>query len=192
MPSQALVPSLLAQRPNRQSRAASGTDVLIVLTGVALLALLAQVSIPLPFTPVPITGQTLGVLLVSLTLGAKRAVSVLAIYLAVGALGLPVFAMGKAGLVVGPTIGYLVGMFFSSLAVGTLADRGWTRSVPRAYAACFVASVITFGCGLAVLSQFIPRDQLLIAGLVPFLPGDLIKMSIAISLVRPMHRFLKA
>lgn len=191
MQSQALVPSLLAQRAPGENRFVSATDALIVLTGVAFLSLLAQVSLPLPFTPVPITGQTLGVLLVSLTLGAKRAASVVMLYLMVGALGFPVFAAGKSGLVFGPTVGYLVGMFFSSIAVGTLADRGWTRSVPRAYAACFVASIITFGCGLTVLSNFLPKDQLLIAGLVPFLPGDLIKMSIAIALVRPAHRFFK-
>lgn len=176
MKSQAALPIYLEKFPPILVR-----EAMALFTGVALLSLLAQVSIPLPWTPVPITGQTLGVALVALSWGRKRALAVMMSYIAVGAVGLPVFALGKSGLAVGPTMGYLVGMIFASYLVGYLADKGFTKTFGRALLAAYTGSIFIFGFGVLGLSFFIPNEQLLIAGVLPFLPGDLIKNLIAAS-----------
>ncbi len=172
--SQALIPTLIQTKSNRLA-----LNILSVIGGSLLLALLAQVSIPLPFTPVPITGQTFGVALLALCWGSRRAGASFTLYLAEGSVGLPFFAMGKSGLPFGPTGGYLIGMLVASLVVGFLADRGYARSTITAFFCCVVGSLITFACGLTVLSFFLPASAVLGAGLIPFLPGDLIKNTLA-------------
>lgn len=152
---------------------------LLVAGGALLLSLLAQISIPLPFTPVPITGQTFGVAFLSLLLGRNRAISVLLLYISAGAAGAPVFSAGKAGLLWGPTLGYLLAMAPASAWVGFLADRGWAKSFFSAWLAAASGSVIIFSGGLAGLSFFLPSGGLLAAGLWPFLPGDLLKNCLA-------------
>jgi biotin transport system substrate-specific component len=141
----AFVPRVLGSRAGNL-----GWEIVAGACGVVLLSVLAQVSIPLPWTPVPITGQTFGVTLIALLFG-KRAVPVVVSYLALGAAGLPVFAAGKFGLAWGPTVGYLIGMVFSAGIAGFLADRGFTRSWPRAMVAGFAGSAAVFTCGLLVL-----------------------------------------
>jgi biotin transport system substrate-specific component len=178
----ALVPALLGTRAG-----APPWEAAVAVTGVLLLSLLAQIAIPLPWTPVPITGQTFGVTLIALSFG-RRAVPVVLAYLAVGAAGLPVFAGAKAGLVWGPTVGYLVGMVFSSAAIGILVDRGLVRSFPAALGAGFLGSVAVFGCGLAVLGHFVPEGGLLAAGLWPFLPGDLVKTTLAAAIATRLNK----
>lgn len=176
-PSQALVPQVLLHDSHGLI-----AEVLSVALGIGLLSALAQVAVHLPWTPVPISGQSLGVALVALSWGRQRAFAVLTGYLALGATGLPVFAAGQSGLTVGPTIGYLVGMAVASLVVGTLADRGFTKSFAKTLAAAFTGSGIIFAFGLFGLSFFVPREALLASGLLPFLPGDLIKNVIAATL----------
>jgi biotin transport system substrate-specific component len=154
---------------------------LVVPTAVLALALLAQVSIPLPWTPVPLTGQTFAVYLIALSLGRRRGCAAVAAYLGLGWAGLPVFALGSSRFSPGPTLGYLVGMLAAAWLVGSLADRGWSRSLPRAWAACALGSFCVFAAGLAWLSRFVPANQLLGAGLLPFLPGDAIKTALAAS-----------
>lgn len=152
----------------------------LVLAGSALIALAAQVRIPLPFSPVPITGQTFAVLLVAAALGRLGVGSVVA-YLAEGAIGLPVFAGGGAGVttIVGPTGGYLIGFALAAALVGSAAERGWDRHLVTALAAMFIGEVAIYVCGLAWLARFVPSEQLLGAGLIPFIPGDLLKMVLA-------------
>lgn len=169
-----LIPSFIIQRGNTVR-----DNIVCVLGGVALLSLLAQITFFLPWTPVPITGQTFGVSLMALLWGRKRGVLVMLSYLTVGALGLPVFAMGKSGLLMGPTMGYLVGMVFAAYIVGALADKGWTKKWWSSYLAAMTGSVVTFSFGLMGLSFFLPTEALLMAGLLPFLPGDLIKTSLS-------------
>src|SRR5690242_2967503 len=111
-PSQAIVPVLIDRTKTRWL-----SEALAVFGGVALLSALAQVVIHLPWTPVPITGQTFGIALLALSWGRKRAVAAMVSYLAIGALGVPVFALGQTGLSFGPTMGYLVGMLFATFAV---------------------------------------------------------------------------
>jgi biotin transport system substrate-specific component len=106
------------------------TDAALIITGSLLVAVMAQISIPLPPSPVPITGQTFAVLIVGAVLGSKRGAASLALYLAQGALGLPVFAEFKSGLVTlfGPTGGYLFGFVVAAYVVGLLAERGLDRN----------------------------------------------------------------
>jgi biotin transport system substrate-specific component len=150
-----------------------------LLAGVMLVSVLAQVTVRLPWTPVPITGQTFGVALMALLWGRGRAAGVMLSYLFLGGIGAPVFAGGAAYLSLGASSGYLLGMLVSSLVVGELADRGFTSSWGRAFLAASFGSVFVFGFGLLVLSFFVPREGLLVAGLLPFIPGDILKNSLA-------------
>lgn len=167
----AALPTLIEKTENKAS-----ANLLSVTAGVALIALLAQIAIPLPWTPVPITGQTLGVTLVALSWGWKRASITMALYLILGSMGLPFFASVGS---LGATSGYLVGMLLSSIVIGYLADKGWTNSFAKAFAAAYLGSLIVLGTGLLGLSYFLPTEALLASGLIPFLPGDLIKNTIA-------------
>jgi len=144
-------------------------------------AVLAQVAIPLPFSPVPITGQTFAVLLTGALLGSRLGFAAILAYLAEGSAGLPFFAGGGSGFakVSGPTGGYLVGFLAAALVVGWLAERGWDRDVPHAVAAMLAGEVAIYVFGLGWLSRFVAGGQLLALGLTPFIPGDAIKLAAA-------------
>ena len=162
-------------------------DVILILLGALLVAGLAQIEIPLPFTPVPITGQTFGVLLVSAALGSKRGAASLLSYLAWGTIGLPFFAGGAHGLniLIGATGGYLIGFIIAAYVIGFLAERGLERSVRTSLIPFLVGTVIIYVCGIAWLTAVIGSfSKALVAGLLPFLIGDTIKL-IAASLVLP-------
>jgi biotin transport system substrate-specific component len=152
----------------------------LVLAGSGLIALAAQVRIPLPFSPVPVTGQTFAVLLVAAALGRLGLASVIA-YLIEGAVGLPVFAGGGFGVatIVGPTGGYRIGFALAAAIVGSAAERGWDRHLLTALAAMFIGEVAIYACGLAWLARFPLPVSLVDAGLIPFIPGDLVKMVLA-------------
>jgi len=139
------------------------------------------VSILLPIGPVPITAQTFAVLLSGAVLGARRAFLAQALYLAEGAMGLPVFAGGSAGALVfaGPTAGYLAAFPLAAALTGTLAERGWDRRFFPMLVAILLGSGTILALGLAGLARFVPARGLLEAGLLPFLPGDLVKASLA-------------
>lgn len=153
----------------------------LVVGAAVVTALAAQIEFRLPGSPVPITGQTFAVLLTGAVLGARRAFLAQALYLGVGVLGLPVFSGGGAGVVklFGPTGGYLIAFPFAAAVTGFLAQRGWDRRFVTMLAAMLLGSAVIFASGLAGLSRFVPADQLLSAGLLPFLPGDLVKSSLA-------------
>jgi biotin transport system substrate-specific component len=154
--------------------------IVLVLAGSALIALAAQVRIPLPFRPVPVTGQTFAVLLVAAALGRLGLWSVIA-YLIEGAMGLPVFAGGTFGVatIVGPTGGYLIGFALAAAIIGSAAERGWDRHLATALAAMLLGEVAIYICGLAWLARFPLPVPLLDAGLFPFIPGDVLKMVLA-------------
>ena len=154
---------------------------LLVVGASFLTAAAAQLAIPVPWSPVPITGQTFAVLLTGAVLGARRAFLAQALYLVEGAIGLPVFAGGTAGLarLMGPTAGYLIAFPFAAALTGFLAGRGWDRRFVNMAAAMLLGSVVIFALGLAWLSRFVPAPQLLSAGLLPFVPGDLVKSALA-------------
>jgi biotin transport system substrate-specific component len=161
-------------------------NTLLVLVAGAITALAAQIAIPVPWSPVPITGQTFAVLLSGAVLGARRAFLAQALYLIEGSMGLPVFAGGGAGLATfaGPTGGYLIAFPLAAALTGALAERGWDRRFVTMLAAMLLGSGVIFAIGLAQLARFLPQEQLLAAGLLPFLPGDLVKSTLA-SLVFP-------
>ena len=157
------------------------TNALLVVAGSLLVALLAQVSVPLPFTPVPLTGQTLAVLLVGAALGAKRGAASLMLYTLEGAVGLPVFAGGEAGLakLFGPTGGYLLGFIAAAGVVGYLAERGLDRRVRTALVPFLAGSVTIYVFGVIGLAFYLGLPGAITAGLLPFLLGDAIKLALA-------------
>lgn len=156
-------------------------DILLIAGASVVTALAAQVAIPIPGSPVPITGQTFAVLLSGAVLGARRALVAQLLYLAEGAIGLPVFAGARAGLevLIGPTGGYLLAFPLGAAITGFLAERGWDRRFFTMLLAMLLGSVAIFAGGLAWLSGFVPASRLLPTGLLPFIPGDLIKSSLA-------------
>ncbi len=161
-------------------------DILLILGGSLLVALMAQVKIPLPFTPVPLTGQTFAVLLVGAALGSRRGAASLLFYLVQGMIGLPVFAGGASGLayLAGPTSGYLVGFVCAAFVVGRLAEIGKDRRFRTALLMFLAGEAIIYLCGLPWLGLAIGFQKALVAGLFPFLIGDAIKL-IAAALALP-------
>lgn len=157
-------------------------DLLLVLGGAALVALVAQLEIPLK--PVPVTLQTLAVLLVGASLGWKRGAASMTTYLLAGAAGLPVFAGGSAGLAkfAGPTGGYLLSYVFAAALVGWLVQRyALDRRPLGAALAMFAASVVIYAFGLTWLGLVtgLKGQALFGAGLTPFLIGDSLKIGLA-------------
>src|SRR5919198_4659618 len=126
------------------------TDVLLVIGGTVFVAVAAQVSIGLPFTPVPITGQTFAVVLVGASLGALLGLASLGLYLFVGALGAPIYAEGQHGwdVITGPTGGYIVGFVLAAIVTGWLAQQRWDRRFSSAVAAMLTGNVLIYAVGL--------------------------------------------
>ena len=164
-------------------RAGVLTDVVLVVAGTVFVALAAQVSIPLPFTPVPITGQTFAVVLVGASLGPLLGFASLVLYWLVGIAGAPVYAEQLSGweTFVGPTGGYIVGFMFAALATGYLAQRRWDRRFPSSVAAMLTGNVIIYVPGLLWLAHYLDTglEETLELGLYPFVVGDLLKLYLA-------------
>jgi biotin transport system substrate-specific component len=137
--------------------------------------LMAHIAIPLPFTPVPITGQTFAVLLCGAVLGARLGTASMLAYLAEGAIGLPVFAVAPGSF----SYGYLVGFVAAAFVVGWFADRGWTRDPGHTVVAMIAGEVAIYFFGLLWLAHLVPASQVLAFGLYPFLIGDAIKLAAA-------------
>ncbi len=158
-------------------------EILLVLTGTALLAFSAKVQFPM--WPVPVTGQTFAVLLVGALFGAKRGAATVLVYISEGALGLPVFAGPVAGFAYmsGPTGGYLIGFIAAAWIVGRLAERGWDRRFETTVAAMTLGTVAIFVCGMAWLATLLEPAQVLVAGLIPFVPGAIVKIVLAAALL---------
>jgi biotin transport system substrate-specific component len=160
------------------------SEAILLGAGVLLVALSAQVTFHLPGTPVPISGQTFAVLLVGSAYGATRGVTTIALYLAVGIVGLPVFSSGTSGWeqVSGATGGYLVGMLIAAGIAGLLAQRGLDRKISSAVASMLTGNVVIYVFGLAWLYHELPNatfTSTLEAGLYPFVVGDLLKVYLA-------------
>jgi biotin transport system substrate-specific component len=157
-------------------------DAALVLAGSLLIALSAQVALLLPFSLVPVTGQTMAVLLVGALLGRRRGSLAVLAYIAEGMAGLPVFAGGAAGpaRLLGPTGGYLVGFVAAAYLVGMLAERGWDRRISTTAAAMALGNLVIYAVGALWLAPFVGGiDQALAMGVAPFIPGDLLKIGAA-------------
>lgn len=155
-------------------------DVLLVVGAAGFVGLLAQVSIPLPFTPVPVTGQTLGVLLCGTALGWRRGAAAMALYALAGVAGVPWFADHSSGYV-GASFGYVVGFLLCAALCGYLAERGADRTVLRSVPAMAAGEVVMYAVGVTWLavSLHVGPGRAIALGLTPFLVGDAIKASLA-------------
>jgi biotin transport system substrate-specific component len=182
-------PTLVLGRPTLADRVVSRrlvTDLALVTAGAALTAGAAQLAVPL--WPVPITGQTLAVLVVGSTLGAVRGALSMVLYAVAGLVGLPVFSDGASGVsvIAGPTGGYIVGFIFAAALTGWLAERKWDRKILRGVLAFGAGTVVTFAFGLPWLSFALQANlqQTLEWGLYPFLVGGVVKALLAAGILR--------
>lgn len=151
-----------------------------------LVALSAQVAIPLPFTPVPLTLQTFAVLLTGALLGSRMGALALMLYVIEGAAGLPFFSAGRGGaayLLFTPATGYLLSYPIAAFATGWLAERGWDRKYLSAAAAMFIGSAIILVGGWLGFLRFQPAASSFVMGVAPFVPGDLVKVALAAAML---------
>ena len=167
-------------------------DGLLVAGAAGFVGLLAQISIHLPFTPVPITGQTLGVLLAGTALGWRRGALALALYAIAGVAGVPWFAGGTSGYA-SASFGYVIGFFAAAALCGYLAERGADRSVVKSLPAMLAGEVMIYAFGLTwlALDLHLSASAALAEGLTPFLAGDLIKTVIAAGLLPAAWRLAR-
>ena len=170
------------------------TNVALILSGAVFTAYAAQLVIPM--WPVPMTAQTLAVLLVGSVLGATRGAISLIVYFSMGAAGMPVFSAATS-LSFGPTFGYLVGFVAAAAAVGYLSERGWHKSVAGVLGSFAIANSIIYLFGLPwlafVLGNLGAANDLAVvaaAGLAPFIVGDALKMILAAALLPLAWKYL--
>ena len=158
-------------------------EITYILSAILMMAALSRITIPL--LPVPVTGQTLGVLLTGIMLGRKRALAAMITYIAIGLIGFPVFANGAFGLatLIGPTGGYLLGFIPAAYVMGYFADKGWYKHIVTALLSLIIGHAIVFAIGLLWLSIFAGWSNVMAVGFVPFLPGAAIKTLVALALI---------
>lgn len=176
-------------------RSSALNNVLLVAGGTLFLALLAQIALPIPGSPVPVTGQTLGVLLIGSSYGSLLGLSTMLTYLLVGLAGAPVFADGGHGVarLTGATGGYLIGMLVASLVVGALAGRRWDQRLSTALPSMLLGNAIIFSFGLIWLHSFMDKSWgwTISAGFTPFILGEVIKIAIAGTSLPLVWRFVQ-
>ena len=185
----ALPPARAAERPLYR--------VGVVIAGSLLVAVLAQVQFHLPFTPIPVTGQTFGVLLVGAALGPELAVASMLLYVAEGAVGLPFFAGEGHGwsllTLSSASGGYLWGFAAMGAVVGALARRGWDRTLRSSISAMLVGEIVLYAIGVPWLAAAagIGIERALVLGLYPFVVGDVLKLLAAAGLLPAAWRLTR-
>ena len=159
------------------------TNGALAIGGVTFLALMAQLALPIPGSPVPVTGQTLGALLIGASYGRALGATTFALYLGIGIAGAPVFSQQGHGLakLVGPTGGYLIGMFLATIALSFLASKKWDQKIHTAIISMAIGQLLIFIPGLIWLQQATGKDWswTINAGLTPFIVGEILKLAIA-------------
>jgi biotin transport system substrate-specific component len=159
------------------------TDALLICSGTALVSLAAQISIPLGYTPVPITAQTFAVVLVGAALGSWRGFASLTLYMLIGIAGAPVYASHKDGwhVFTASTGGYIVGFVAAAALTGYLAERRWDRKFSTAVSAMLTGNVVIYLFGLPWLHHYlhISWSKTFEYGLYPFVPVDIVKLYLA-------------
>ncbi len=176
------------------SRESLTSQLALVLGGVLFLAAMAQISIPIPGSPVPVTGQTLAVLLLGTSYGFSLGFTTVAAYLALGVAGAPFFAHGSHGVhvVTGATGGYLIGMLATSALVGGLAGRKWDQRITTVIPTMIIGNTLTFTFGLIWLHHVVGQSWswTFSKGFTPFLLGEFIKIAIASTALPTLWRFV--
>ena len=184
------IPETVTQR-FVQGRAA--VDVLLVAGGSVLIALAAQIAIPLPFTPVPLTMQPLAVLFIGIVLGSTRGAAAATLYLLEGLGGLPVFAQGHGGALwlIGPTAGYLYSYPAAAALAGWFSERGWGSTVLRAVAGLLAALALIYAGGWAWLAMLLTSPRAAFAaGVAPFIVADAVKIALGAALLPYAQRLV--
>jgi biotin transport system substrate-specific component len=184
-----LVPVMVSERIGARLR-----HLALIVAGALLIALSANISIPVPGSPVPVTGQTFAVLLVGGALGYRRGLLATLLYLGLGLL-LPLYAQHHSGietfgklqdghLLLGTNGGYLLGFVFAAALVGRLAELGWDRHIGGALGAMFLGNLVIYAVGLPWLMAATQKDLgwVIANGLTPFLIGDALKLLLAAGL----------
>ncbi|RMI45245.1 biotin transporter BioY [Streptomyces triticirhizae] len=166
--------------PAASAPAARVRDAALVVGGAALTGIAAQLSLPVPGSPVPVTGQTFAALLIGASFGPARAMLSMTLYVLAGMAGTPWFSEGTSGYGM-PSFGYLIGMTLAAVVVGELARRGGDRTVPRTVATMALGSALIYGVGVPylALATGMSAGEAVAAGLTPFLLGDALKVALA-------------
>ena len=178
-----LTEALIAGPPSSRSMWTPTVKAFLVVVGSLLLATSAQFKIPL--YPVPVTGQTLVVLLIGMVYGPRLGGVTIAVYLLQGVMGLPVFAGGAFGIatLLGPTGGYLGGFLIAAIVMGVLAERGMGRGIISTTIAMMIGNIVIYIAGASWLASFVGAEKALTAGVLPFLYGDVLKLTVAAGLM---------
>ena len=165
-------------------------NILLALFGTFLLAISSKVQVP--FWPVPMTMQTFVIFLIGMTYGVRLSFATVALYLFEGAAGLPVFASGGGiAYLIGPTAGYLYGMLFASVAISYLANLGFSKTYFKATLSLLIGSIMIFLIGIIYLGLIIGYEKAIVAGLLPFIPSELFKIALAVSLIPTIQKIIK-
>ncbi|MBI3236619.1 MAG: biotin transporter BioY [Chlamydiales bacterium] len=166
-------------------------EILIVLGASVIIALFAPLSIPLPFTPVPIALHSHVILLLAAILGSKRAPMAVIAYLSQGLLGLPVFAGGASGLLyfAGPRGGYLVGYLVASYVTALIIEKSSSRTGGSVFRALAAGNLVIYLFGCSWLAQFVGFSSALLLGALPFLAGDILKLLAAVKALKVLRLF---
>lgn len=176
------IPAVMSERVVRRSVA---FNALLVAGASAVIAIAAQIAIPIPFSPVPLTMQPLAVLLVGVVLGSKRGAAAAILYLLEGVSGLPVFAQGHAGAMwlAAPTGGYLMSYPFAAFVAGWFSERGWGSNIGRAVAGMLAALAVIYAGGWMWLAVLTDARSAFFMGVAPFVIADIIKVAFGAALL---------
>ena len=183
----ATIPSILVDR----IRGRAALNMLLIAGASALIAIAAQIAVPLPGSPVPLTMQPLAVLIVGVVLGSWRGAAAATLYLMEGLGGLPVFAQGHGGifwLTAGPTAGYLLSYPFAAFVAGWVSERGWGSTVLRSIAGMLAALAVIYAGGWSWLAVLTGSKAALAMGVLPFLVADVIKVALGAALLPRAQR----
>ncbi len=168
-------------------------DAVFIILGSVFVALSSQLAFYLPFSPIPITGQTFAVLFIGAVLGSRRGGLSLALYVLEGLIGLPVFAGGTGGMAIifGPTAGYLVGFIPAAILVGYLSEKGFSRNRISMFFTLLLGLTVIYLFGVFRLLSFVEYEKVFILGITPFLVGDAIKTVMATILIPSGWKLIK-
>ncbi|HEX8618142.1 MAG TPA: biotin transporter BioY [Thermoanaerobaculia bacterium] len=183
------IPSVVIERFVRGRVAA---DMLLVIGASLLIAIAAQVAIPLPFTPVPMTMQPLAVIFLGVALGSTRGAAAAALYLLEGFSGLPVFAQGRGGTLVfaGLTAGYLLSYPFAAWVAGFVSERGWGSSIVRSVSGMLLALAVIYAGGWAWFAALTNAQFAFTQAVAPFVLADIVKVALGAALLPKAQKLI--